>query len=78
MNAPLPNLPLPHDLEPALAQLAALSGQTAAAIAEAALRDYLAWRIPQMLDLQEAIAAADRGEFASDDQVAAFFAQYDA
>jgi RHH-type transcriptional regulator, rel operon repressor / antitoxin RelB len=39
------------------------------------LRNYLTWRAPQLLDLQEAIAAADRGEFASDEEVSGFFAK---
>ena len=36
----------------------ALESQSTAAIAKTASRDYLAWRIPQILDLQDAIAAA--------------------
>ena len=34
------------------------------------------WRVPQLLDLQEAIKAADRSEFATDDEVNAFFARH--
>ncbi len=56
----------------------ALESQSTAAIAKTASRDYLAWRIPQILDLQDAIAAANRGEFASDEEVNAFFARYNA
>jgi predicted transcriptional regulator len=69
---------MPEDLQQAVTRLSALSGQTAAAITEAALRDYLSWRGPQLLDLKQAIAAADRGEFASDEEVNAVFAKYGA
>lgn len=69
---------MPDDLRIAVAQLAEASGRSVSSIAEAALRDYISWRGPQILDLQEAIAAADRGELASDDEVNAFFARYGA
>src|SRR5664280_2752098 len=38
-----------------------------------ALREYLDWRTPQIADLRKAIAAADDGDFASDEEVAAVF-----
>lgn len=69
---------LPEDLKSAVAQLSEISGQSVSSITEDALRAYLAWRVPQILDLKDAIAAADRGEFASDDEVNAFFARYGA
>lgn len=37
-----------------------------------------AWRLPQLLDLQEAILAADNGEFASEDEVEQWFARHGA
>lgn len=69
---------VPDDLKTAVADLAALSGQSVSSITEEALRDYVRWRLPQRLDLNEAVAAADRGEFASDDEVNTFFARYGA
>jgi predicted transcriptional regulator len=66
------------ELKHAVLQLATLSGQSVSAITEEALMEYMAWRVPQMRDLKKAIAAADRGEFASDDETAAFFAKYGA
>lgn len=69
---------LSDDLRGALAQLAALTGQSKSAITEEALREYLGWRIEQLLDLREAVAAADRGEFATDDEVKAFFKRHGA
>lgn len=53
-------------------------GQSRATIAANALSDYLDWRIPQVEDLKLAIAAADRGEFASDEEVSAVFAKHGA
>ena len=66
------------ELKQAVVQLSALSGQSVSSITEEALREYMAWRVPQMRDLKKAIAAADRGEFATDDEVESFFAQYGA
>lgn len=48
-------------------------GQSKATIAANAISDYLDWRIPQTEDLEKAIAAADRGEFANEEEVQAFF-----
>jgi len=69
---------LTPELERAVDKLATLSGQAIALITEDALKHYVAWRTPQLADLEEAIAAADRGEFASDDEVNAVFNRYDA
>lgn len=66
------------ELSEAIAELSTLSGQSLAVIAEDALSQYVDWRTAQVRDLQEAIAAADRGEFAEDDEVDAFFARYGA
>jgi predicted transcriptional regulator len=66
------------ELKHAVVQLSALSGQSVSAITEEALIEYMAWRAPQMRDLKKAIAAADRGEFATDDEAASFFAKYGA
>ena len=66
------------ELSDAIAELSTLSGQSLAVIAEDALSQYVHWRTAQVRDLQETIAAADRGEFAEDDEVDAFFARYGA
>lgn len=66
---------LPEDLKNAVTQLSEISGQSVSSITEDALRAYLPWRMPQIRDLKDAIAAADRGEFATDDEVNAFFAR---
>jgi RHH-type transcriptional regulator, rel operon repressor / antitoxin RelB len=57
---------------------AEMVGQSKTQIAANAIEDYLDWRIPQIADLKEAIAAADRGEFASEEEVEAFFKKYGA
>lgn len=72
------DLQISGSLRVAVEELVAASGLPPAEIAAQALADYVAWRVPQLRDLQEAIAAADRDEFADDDEVAALFAKYDA
>ncbi|WGG50198.1 CopG family ribbon-helix-helix protein [Rugamonas sp. DEMB1] len=74
-------LKISQELRDAVDELSATSGKTAELIAEEALRhyvDWLDWRHEQQLDLDAAILAADRGEFASDDEVKAFFARHGA
>ncbi len=66
------------ELKEAIAELSTLSGQSISLIAEDALSQYVHWRSAQLRDLHEAVAAADRGEFAEDDEVDAFFARYGA
>ena len=72
------NLRVSSDLKERLEKYAALVGQSKADIAANALRDYLDWRIPQIENLKLAIAAADRGEFASNEDVEATFRKYGA
>ena len=76
VNTVITDASLPEDLKKAVAQLSEMSGQSVASITEDALREYLSWRVPQILDLKEAIAAADREDFATDDEVNAFFARH--
>jgi predicted transcriptional regulator len=67
------NVRVSPDLRARLDVYAEIVGQSKATITANALSDYLDWRIPQAQALKEAIAAADRGEFASDEEVEAFF-----
>jgi predicted transcriptional regulator len=69
---------LPAGLKDQMETYAQLTGRTKSHVAMEALGEYLAWRIPQIEDLKEAIAAADRGDFASDAETAALFARYTA
>ena len=67
---------LPGELKARIESYAQLTGRSKSHVAMEALAEYLDWRLPQVADLKEAIAAADRGEFASDDEVQAVFQRY--
>ena len=67
---------LPDTLKAATASYAALTGRSTSHVAMEALREYLDWRAPQIEDLHKAIAAADAGEFANDEEVSAVFDRY--
>lgn len=67
---------LPADLADQLEKLIQATGQTRSAITVAALREYVEAEAKQIQDIEQAIAEADRGEFASDSEVSAFFARY--
>jgi len=71
------NVRLPAELKARLENYAQLVGRPQANVASDALADYLDWRTPQIEALKQAVAAADRGEFASADEVAAFFKAYE-
>lgn len=71
------NVRLPADLKNRLETYAQLVGRSQAMVASEALADYLDWRVPQVEALKQAIAAADRGEFASADEVEQFFKAYE-
>ena len=72
------NVRLPADLKARLENYARLVGRPQANVASDALADYLDWRTPQIEALKQAVAAADRGEFASADEVEQFFKAYEA
>lgn len=72
------NVRVSPELKARLDSYAEMVGQSKATIAANAISDYLDWRIPQIEDLKKAIAAADRGEFASDEEVEAVFRKYGA
>lgn len=72
------NVRLPSELKTRLENYAQLVGRPQASVASDALADYLDWRVPQIEALKQAVAAADRGEFASADEVEQFFRRYEA
>lgn len=72
------NVRLPIELKARLENYAKLVGRPQATVTSEALADYLDWRIPQIEALQQNIAAADRGDFASADEVEQFFKRYEA
>ena len=64
------------ELKSKLDRYAQLTGRSMSYVAATAVAEYLAWRIPQLEDLDQAIHEADAGEFASDAEVNRFFAKY--
>ena len=69
---------LPADLAAQLEKLTLSTGKDQTAITVAALRDYLAVEVWRVRDVEDGIAEADRGDFASPEEVSAFFAKYGA
>jgi RHH-type rel operon transcriptional repressor/antitoxin RelB len=67
---------LPADLAGQLEKLTQATGRNKSAITVAALRDYVEAESWQIQDIEQGIAEADRGEFASADEVNSFFAKY--
>lgn len=67
------SLRLPNGLKEQMESYAQLTGRTKSHVAVQALAEYLNWRLPQIEDLKAAIAAADAGDFASDDEVRRVF-----
>lgn len=68
------SLRLPNGLKDQMESYAQLTGRTKSHVVMEALADYLIWRMPQIEDLKAAIAAADAGDFASEDEVRQAFA----
>ncbi|WP_028622248.1 CopG family ribbon-helix-helix protein [Pseudomonas sp. Ant30-3] len=69
------SLNLPEDLSKSLADLAKTNGQSASYLAMDILRDYIEHEHALTVQIEQAVIEADRGNFASDDQVAAMRAR---
>jgi RHH-type rel operon transcriptional repressor/antitoxin RelB len=67
---------LPADLADQLEKLILATGRDKSAITVAALRSYVEAEAGQIRDIEQGIAEADRGEFASASEVNSFFAKY--
>jgi RHH-type rel operon transcriptional repressor/antitoxin RelB len=67
---------LPADLASQLEKLMKATGRNKSTITVAALRDYVEAEAWQIQDIEQGIAEADRGEFASANEVTSFFAKY--
>lgn len=67
---------LPADLANQREKLIAATGRNKGAFNVATLRDYVEAEDSQIQDTLQAIAEADRGEFASDSEVNSFFAKF--
>jgi predicted transcriptional regulator len=70
------SLRVPTELKDRIETYSRLTGRSKSHVAMEAIAHYLDWRTPQVADLKEAIAAADRDEFATDAEVAAVLARY--
>ena len=70
------NVRLPIELATQLESLAKATDRTKSFLAVEALRDYLEVQAWQIAEIKEGIAEADRGEFATDEEVQAIFAKY--
>jgi len=70
------SLRLPLATKQRMESYAELTGRNKSHVVMAAVDEYLAWRMPQVEDLQAAVDAADAGDFASDAEVQAVFARH--
>ena len=72
MNTPRSiSIPLDNELNEGLDRLAALTQRSPALIAAEAIRDYLARNETEVAEIRRALAEADAGDFAGEDEVAA-------
>jgi RHH-type transcriptional regulator, rel operon repressor / antitoxin RelB len=71
------NVRLPQELAAQLEILTKSTGRTKSALTVEALRGYLEAENWQIADIQAGVEEANRGEFASTEEVKAFFAKYD-
>lgn len=67
---------LNSDEKALLDQIAGVQSRSEEELAAEALREYLKFEAEQIRRIQEGVAAADRGDFATDEEVEAFFAKY--
>lgn len=67
---------LPEDLAGQLDELVLATGRNKSAITVAALREYVESQAWQIQDIEQGVAEAERGEFASDGEVNTVFAKY--
>ena len=68
---------LPNALKDKMETYAQLTGRTKSYVAMEALGEYLDWRVPQIEDLEAAVAAADSGAFAEAHEVQAVLSSYE-
>lgn len=70
------NVRLPFELSSQLEALSDVTKRTKSALTVEALREFLEVQAWQVRDIKDALAEADRGEFATDEEVNNFFAKY--
>ena len=67
---------LPEDLTAQLGELAQAVGQSAQDLALQALRDFVAREQWQLAEIKQGLAEADRGEFASEEEMRALYRKW--
>lgn len=72
------NVRIPADMHQSIDTLARSTGRTKSYLALEAIRNFLERERWQIADISEGIAEADRGEFASDSEIAATISKYGA
>lgn len=70
------NVRLSESLHSQLSQLTKSTGRTKSFLAVEALEAYVSLQSWQIAEIQAGIAEADRGEFATDEEMKAIFAKY--
>jgi RHH-type transcriptional regulator, rel operon repressor / antitoxin RelB len=70
------NVRLPAELHGKLEQLTKATGRTKSFLTVEALKGYIEAEAWQVQDIEAGMAEADRGEFASAEEVTAFFAKH--
>lgn len=70
------NVRLPSALADQIEGLSRATGRSKSFIAVEALRDYVSLQQWQIAEIEVGLAEADRGEFATEDEVNAVFAKY--
>ena len=70
------NVRLPLDIATELDALTKATGRTKSFLAVEALREYLQGQAWQVRDIKDGLAEANRGEFATENEVDTFFAKY--
>ena len=70
------NIRLPEATHTRLAQLTKSTGRTKSFLAIEALNAYLDQQAWQIAEVTDGMAEAERGEFASDEEMSAIFAKY--
>ena len=70
------NVRLPADLYESLSRLTKATGRTKSFLTVQALKGYIETEAWQIRDVEAGLAEADRGEFASPEEVASFFARH--
>ena len=70
------SLRLPLDMKERMESYAHLTGRNKSHVVMESVGVYLAWRMPQIEDLQAAIREADAGKFATESEVEAVFVRY--